>query len=55
MRSHPDLPPPSGRPWTPSSPSGRQDPDRSRPAPQRGCRPQDPEKDPLDYDDGAWM
>lgn len=55
MRSHPDLPPPPGRPWNPTSLPGPQDPEPARPAPQRICRPQVPDKDSPDYDDGAWM
>jgi hypothetical protein len=53
MRSDPDHAPSPGQPRPPRGKSGapgRQEPESAKPG-----RPPVPEKDPLDYDDGAWM
>jgi hypothetical protein len=53
MRSYPDFPPPSAQPRPPRNSSpGRPDPESPTP---RQAGSQAPEKDRLDYDDGAWM
>ena len=53
MRINPDTAPLSAQPpWTPGGPPGRQEPEPSAPKPDWSLAP---EKDPLDYDDGAWM
>jgi hypothetical protein len=53
MRGHPDFAPPPLQPCPPrNSPPGRPDPEAPKP---RQAGSQAPEKDRLDYDDGAWM
>ena len=53
MRSHPDFAPPSAQPPPPrNSAPGRPDPE---PPKVRQAGSQVPEKDRIDYDDGAWM
>jgi len=53
MRVDPDFAPPSAPP--PRGMNGRQDPEGPKPAPPRPGWALAPAKDPIDYDDGAWM
>jgi len=53
MPVNPDTALPSARPpWDPGGPPGRREPGPAAPVPGRSLAP---DKDPLDYDDGAWM
>jgi hypothetical protein len=56
MRIDPDTAPPSAQPpRNPGGPPGRQEQEAVRPAAPRPGWALAPDKDPLDYDDGAWM
>jgi hypothetical protein len=56
MRINPDTAPPSmPQPWNPGGGPGRPETEPARPVAARPGWALTPEKDPLDYDDGAWM
>ena len=55
MRIDPDFAPPPGRPPCQEKPFPRQAADPARPAKLQQGWALAPEKDPIDYDDGAWM